>query len=36
VGDLYNKEVRGVSVDGTNDWSLLQLELPALAAIVLK
>jgi 1,4-alpha-glucan branching enzyme len=36
VGDLYNKEVKGVSVDGTNDWKLLQLELPALSAIVLK
>lgn len=36
VGDLFNKEVKGVSVDGTNDWKLLQLELPALSAIVLK
>jgi 1,4-alpha-glucan branching enzyme len=36
VGDLYNKEVKGVSVDGTNDWKTLHLELPALAAIVLK
>ncbi len=36
VGDLFNKEVKGVSVDGTNDWKTLHLELPALAAIVLK
>ncbi|MEY3539081.1 MAG: 1,4-alpha-glucan branching protein GlgB [Bacteroidota bacterium] len=36
VGDLFNKEVKGVAVDGTNDWKLLQLELPALSAIVLK
>jgi 1,4-alpha-glucan branching enzyme len=36
VGDLFNKEVKGVSVDGTNDWKLLTLELPALSAIVLK
>lgn len=36
VGDLFNKEVKGVAVDGTNDWQLLQLELPALSAIVLK
>ena len=36
VGDLFNKEVKGVSVDGTNDWKLLSLELPALSAIVLK
>jgi 1,4-alpha-glucan branching enzyme len=36
VGDLFNKEVQGVSVDGTNDWKTLLLELPALGAIVLK
>ncbi len=36
VGDLFNKEVEGVSVDGTNDWNMLHLELPALAAVVLK
>lgn len=36
VGDLFNKEVKGVSVDGTNNWQVLHLELPALAAIVLK
>ena len=36
VGDLYNKEVNGISVDGTNKWQVLHLELPALAAIVLK
>jgi 1,4-alpha-glucan branching enzyme len=34
-GLLHNKEVQGVSVDGTNEWQVLHLELPPLAAIVL-
>jgi 1,4-alpha-glucan branching enzyme len=36
VGDLFNQEVKGVSVDGTNHWQVLHVELPALSAIVLK
>jgi 1,4-alpha-glucan branching enzyme len=35
TGLLQNKEVQGVSVDGTNNWQVLNLELPPLAAIVL-
>jgi 1,4-alpha-glucan branching enzyme len=36
VGDLFNQEVKASSVDGSNQWQVLHLELPALAAIVLK
>ncbi len=36
VGDLFNQEVKASSVDGTNQWQVLHLELPALAAVVLK
>ena len=36
VGDLTNQEVKGISVDGTNHWQVLHLELPALAAVVFK
>ena len=35
-GNINNKDVQGVSVDGTNDWQVLHLDLPPLAAIVLK
>ena len=35
-GNINNKGVQGVSVDGTNDWQVLHLDLPPLAAIVLK
>ena len=35
-GSLQNKDVQGVSVDGTNLWQVIHLELPPLAAVVLK
>jgi 1,4-alpha-glucan branching enzyme len=35
-GVLQNKLVQGISVDGTNSWQQIHLELPPLAAIVLK
>ena len=35
-GNINNKDVQGVSVDGTNDWQVLHIDLPPLAAIVLK
>ena len=34
-GLLHNHEVQGVSVDGSNDWQVLHLDLPPLAAVVL-
>ncbi len=34
-GALDNKNVKGASVDGTNLWQVLHLELPPLAAVVL-
>lgn len=36
TGNVNNNDVKGVSVDGTNDWQVLHLDLPPLAAIVLK
>lgn len=36
TGNVNNKGVKGVSVDGTNEWQVLHLDLPPLAAIVLK
>jgi 1,4-alpha-glucan branching enzyme len=36
TGNINNKDVQGVSVDGTNEWQVLHLDLPPLAAIVLK
>jgi 1,4-alpha-glucan branching enzyme len=36
TGNVNNNDVKGVSVDGTNDWQVLHLYLPPLAAIVLK
>ena len=36
TGDINNNDIKGVSVDGTNDWQVLHLDLPPLAAIVLK
>jgi 1,4-alpha-glucan branching enzyme len=36
TGNETNYNIKGVSVDGTNDWQVLHLDLPPLAAIVLK
>lgn len=36
TGNINNIDVKGVSVDGTNEWQVLHLDLPPLAAIVLK
>jgi len=35
TGTIHNQDVSGVSVDGTNLWQVLHLELPPLAAVVL-
>ncbi len=36
TGNVNNNHVKGVSVDGTNEWQVLYLDLPPLAAIVFK
>jgi 1,4-alpha-glucan branching enzyme len=36
TGNMINNDVKGVSVDGTNEWQVLHLDVPPLAAIVLK
>jgi 1,4-alpha-glucan branching enzyme len=36
TGNVNNNYVKGVSVDGTNEWQVLYLDLPPLAAIVFK
>jgi 1,4-alpha-glucan branching enzyme len=36
TGNVNNNDIQGVSVDGTNEWQVLHLDLPPLAAIVLK
>lgn len=36
TGNINNHGIKGVSVDGTNEWQVLHLDLPPLAAIVLE
>ena len=36
TGNVNNNHVKGVSVDGTNEWQVLYLDLPPLSAIVFK